>query len=546
MLALLKRSVLPIFLATIFLPASLYSQCNPVKTKMMVVGDSWAFFSWSGDSYNENLDNYGLSDMDCFSNTTFAVNGAQANNYFTDANRVQDLTDYINSNPDLEYVHFSLGGNDVLGTWNINYTTSQKDSLLEVVMAEIKTGIDIIHGINPDLKILIAGYDFPNFDETVGNLPGLVQQLHPFYGLWDSMGQPNAEQLNNLLTDATTKFENYAPQWHNVYFVNNLGLMQNTYGQDSPLSVPPGGTYAAGSVTVPGGLLNYPSPLDALNLGGNDSFHLNDDAYEVFVGRHFSEFYWEALRNAHQTVYASDTTKNGWTSVDSTGSVLQIGNGNFDSQELVLHFDTAPLFDNYTIQQASIFIQRDSVDGTDLIPEDLIIAVKTGFFGTIDTVEVDDYSDAGDADDVACVYGSLSEDGNWLRIDVPPSLLSYIDQNGTTEFKLSYDVADSSRTISFGNRPEDVILDIVFTENPFASIAEEKQKELNIYPNPADNWIKLDDSYDYVRFYSLRGELVYEVHQTDQIVDVSTLRSGLYIIRAQDENRIFSSRFIKN
>ncbi|UKN00971.1 T9SS type A sorting domain-containing protein [Paracrocinitomix mangrovi] len=525
-----------------------HSQCNPTKTKMMVIGDSWAFFSWTGDSYNENLDNFGLSDIDCFSNTTFAVNGSEASNYFDDAARVQALTDYINGNPDLEYVHMSLGGNDALGTWNINYTAAQTDSLLEVIMLDIKNGVDLIHAVNPNLKVLISGYDYPNFDETISTLNSVLQPFHPYYNMWDAMGQPNAEQLNGVLEDATMKFEQYAAIWNNVYFVDNLGLMQFHYGQNTALQTPPYGTYPPQSVTVPGGLINYPSPLDALNFGGQDSFHLNDDAYEVFVSRHFSEFYWYQLRAPHQTIYASESTKNGYTSSAAAGSdMVKVGNDNFEQQSAILHFNTAPMDDTYQLVRASIFIKRDSLNGSNLTAEDLTLAIKSGNFGATDSPEVDDYSDNGDFQAVACTYGSLNADGNYLRIDVPTDMFQYFNTTGTTEFKLAYTISDSTRILGFENIGDDILMDLEYTQNPFATVSDLKTEDLKLYPNPTKDVLNIQaaNKFTNARIYNTSGQLVKNMTLQGTAIDVQDLKSGIYIIELVNGDEVSRSRFVK-
>ena len=237
------KAIVLISILILTITTTLYSQCKPDEQKMLVLGDSWAFFSWSNNSYNENMDRFGLSDYKAYSTSSLSVNGTQADNYFTPA-RIQELTDAFNDNPSIEYVHFSLGGNDILGTYNVANSATQNQQDYNTLMLEIKAGIDIIHNINPNLKILLAGYDYPNFEETIENFP--IPNQHPFYDQWNDMGRPNFTQLNAVLIEVTNIFMDSVAVWNNVEFVNNLGLMQNTYGQSSPLSVPPGGTYAAG------------------------------------------------------------------------------------------------------------------------------------------------------------------------------------------------------------------------------------------------------------------------------------------------------------
>ena len=73
------KNIILLFL-TFFLNLNSYSQCDNSTDKIMIFGDSWAFFSWQDDSYNENLDRYGLTDIRAKSNAEISVNGTRASN----------------------------------------------------------------------------------------------------------------------------------------------------------------------------------------------------------------------------------------------------------------------------------------------------------------------------------------------------------------------------------------------------------------------------------------------------------------------------------
>ncbi len=75
---------------------------------------------------------------------------------------------------------------------------------------------------------------------------------------------------------------------------------------------------------------------------------------------------------------------------------------------------------------------------------------------------------------------------------------------------------------------------------------------VNMYPNPVSEQLFITQSVDeslHLQIYNLRGELIekYESQNKDHIiiVDVATYESGVYILRAIDENgAIFSRRFV--
>ena len=527
--------ILYTLLASVFLyTGSIQGQCKPTEKKMLVLGDSWAFFSWSFNSYNENFNRFGLSDMDALSSQTLSVNGSKASNWFTDPNRMTALRTALNDNPSIEYIHFSLGGNDVLGGWTNTNTQAQNTALYNTLMQDIKKGVDSVLSINSNLKILIAGYDYPNFEETILNFA--IPSQHPFYNKWQGMGAPTAQELNAALIDVTNRLIDSSNVWNNVYFVNNLGLMQNTYGQDTPLTVAPYGTYQAGSLTVPWGLPNYPSPTQALNFNGTDSFHLSDDGFNTFIRRHFKEFYWKQIRNADSTILASDSSLNGTISSSSFASdSLSVGS----DHKGMLSFNTNGLRTDTNILKASIFIQREKLMGSNLIDEQLVLEIKSGYFGDSLTLDANDWISNADASGNACTYGTVDEDGSWLRIDLPESMLAYINKTGTTQFRIAYPTASTNNYFSFSNSGNDnytkAKLDVVY--GGYASISKiNNNGNLSIYPNPSHGIVNLTATanIDKIIVLNLKGQIISSVsniNSTKTTLDLGGFSKGIYFVK---------------
>lgn len=498
---------------------------------MLVLGDSWAYFSWSNNSYNENLNRFGLSDKKAYSTATLSVNGTKASNFFTQS-RIQELRTVLNDNPSIEYIHFSLGGNDILGTYNINNTPAQNQQDYQTLFTNIKAGIDTIHSIDSSLKILIAGYDYPNFEETIQNF--VIPSQHPFYNKWTSMGQPTASQLNNILIEITDLFIDSTNVWNNVYFVNNLGLMQNTYGQSTPLTVAPGGTYPAGSLTVPNGLPNYPSPIACLNFGGVDSFHLNDEGYEHFIKRHFQEYYWESIRNADIIIKATDTMLNGTVNTSNYyNNTISVG-----ENKGIITFNTSLINSSENIKKASIFIKRENLTGNSLITENIRLEIKSNHFGANSQIELDDYNDLADESSVVCTYGNLIENNDWLRIDIPTNLLQYIQTSGQTQFRLSYDNATGNNNFSFynlGNNNDSPLLDITYGE--VTSISKNIKYVTNVYPNPFNNIITIDTEKTIrkIKIIDVNGKVLLE-NSNKKTIKTNKIPKGVYILVATFED----------
>ncbi len=536
-----------IFMKTLFtflviaFSQTFFAQCNTTTPKILVLGDSWAFFSWQGDSYNENCNRFGFTDMEAISNSTLSVNGSKASNFFTDAPRVQELRDVLGNNPSIEFIHFSLGGNDLLGSYHTSNSSSQNSIDYQTLMVDIRAGLDTIFSINPNLKVLISGYDYPNFEETILSFP--VPSQHPFYDKWTNMGQPTAAQLNQGLLDISALFTDSCNVWNNVSFVNNLGLMQNTYGQPTNLTVAPGGSYAAGSLTVPQGLPNYPSPVTSLQFNGLDSFHLSNSGFEQFIKRHFKEYYWNALRNADATIVSSDSSLNGTVSYYiATSDSLSIGNSNANNNEVagILSFNTASLDQSQNIQKASIFVQRESLMGNNLIDSSLTLEIKSDYFGGSLQLETTDFTDAADASSNACTYGTFTENGSWMRIDIPYELLPFINKTSTTQFRLRYANTEATNYISINNtNSNQAFLDVNY--GGYSSLKEIEPTDFNIYPNPTSDLVQISNSelIKQINIQNLEGKIIRtkaNINSTKITLSLVNLSKGIYIISATLES----------
>jgi len=411
------------------------------------MGDSWAFFSWGYDSYNENLDRFGFSDIRAKSNVDISITGARASNYFNDPSRKQAVADFLAGNPEVEFCHISLGGNDVLGEWNNSMTNAQVNTLLDTVMKNIKRDLDTVLCIKPDIKFIISGYDYPNFVETAA-----FSSLHPFYQQWTDMGKPDALEINTVLRSLTQRYIDSSYVWNNVHFVNNTGYMQWYYGQTSPLLIPPYITYPAHAVTLPGGNMNYPSPRAAFQVGGADSFHLSDDSYEHFIQRYFEEYYWYALRKPDEPICACDTSLNGFVSSSSYSSgTIKTGKIADEETHGIITFNTSALNHSLNIISARIFLKRSDLSGNNLINQELTLGIKENHFGADLSIESDDFSSIADAEGPVCAYGTVEENGFWMRIDIPENLLPFINKDGYTQFKLKYSSAETNNFFGFKN-----------------------------------------------------------------------------------------------
>jgi hypothetical protein len=55
-----------------------------------------------------------------------------------------------------------------------------------------------------------------------------------------------------------------------------------------------------------------------------------------------------------------------------------------------------------------------------------------------------------------------------MRIDLPSSMLQYIDINGTSQFRMIYSLNNETQVIDYENSDEQIMLDVHYTQNPNA------------------------------------------------------------------------------
>lgn len=75
-----------------------------------------------------------------------------------------------------------------------------------------------------------------------------------------------------------------------------------------------------------------------------------------------------------------------------------------------------------------------------------------------------------------------------------------------------------------------------------------KESKMEIYPNPATNKLNIKGNYQSFQIYNSIGHLVSISNQPNQIIDISDLPVGLYIIKISavgDTYEVFTTKFIK-
>jgi len=547
----MKRIPLLVFLSlsTAF---SAVSQCNePSERKVLLVGDSWAFFMGVDQTINTVLNQWGHSNYTYFTNLTLAENGAETDD-FQGASKQAEIAAQLAANPSIEVVHLSIGGNDVLGEWNINFTQAQTDSLKGAVFARLVDVIEFIKSARPDIRILWSGYMYPNFGEVIASA-GPLASSHPFYGTWEGMGFPTFIQLNQILNDFSDQIETYTNADPQLDFIKAPGLMQYTFGQNSALLIPPGGTYPPLTQPLPYGDPTYPSPRNSMRdyLITKDCFHLSAGGYRDMISYHTQKFYHKFLMN-DQYFLSEGGNRDG--SVSSTGVVapaLKMGTLNGESFSTVVSFNTTGMVQT-SVTAAQIFLRRESLEGTNPISGDMQLKVVNGFFGTTVDVDADDITTLGDASAVPCRLGSNGGNGHWIKLRVPDALLPFITTDGTTQFVLSAPSATGGVVTFTGASDPDFapVLDVTFGLSTSTPAAEQVQAPAapSVYPNPTNGMLTIEtDGVPVleVQVIDLSGRVQVRNNDRQYRVDLSGLPAGTYMVRLTTDRGVTTHRVVK-
>ncbi|MEX1190972.1 MAG: SGNH/GDSL hydrolase family protein [Brumimicrobium sp.] len=525
-----------------------YSQCiENDKEKVLLVGDSWAFFMGVDGTINNVFDNWGHSDIEFYTNVILSENGAETND-FLEQGKQDEIANQLNNNPDIEVVHLSLGGNDVLGSWKVSFSQAQTDSLKSEVKDSLIAVIDFIKSVKPDIKILWSGYVYPNFEEVISGF--WSPSDHPFYGTWEGMEFPDNEMLNVLLNDFSSDIENYYATDTLVDFVNITGLMQYTFGQDDALEVAPFGTYPAFTAPLPIGFEDYPSPQNAMRNYGitKDCFHLSVKGYEDMISYHTQKYYHKLFMEDKYFI-ANNDNKSG--SVSSAGNISQdliLGEQNGESFSTILNFETLLNLD-YEVEEASIFLRRKNQIGNNPVNDSMLLEIKSGAFGASEDIEAVDLNDSSDKEGVPCIFGN-NNDEHWVRLDLPQAMMEYISVNNVTQIKLSAPENSAALIEFFGTDDPDFapVLDIVYGENPVTSTDDNKliNTEVNVFPNPTEDKLYIETNnaiFEEVSVYNLLGKEV--LFSKSREIELTRLNPGSYIVSVKTTEGATTHKIIK-
>jgi hypothetical protein len=238
----------------------------PVRAaEILVIGDSWA--DPIGEQLRLVLAERGHADT----RVLFTKRWGEACALST-PDGLEQISDWIGQFPTVNFVHFSLGGNDIINRWTEDQAASSaEDELVEKVASCMETVFDHLLSIHPEAQIVWSSYDY----------------LRPI-----RLGSP--PQINSLfdkLASAQTRVAR--ARGSAVHVVDIVGTLQRSYGfdgvqysvYDPPNPIPPGDP----SLPDP----SLPSPHQAFRP--RDPTHPTSEANRVLATAQYEKLYRSLL-----------------------------------------------------------------------------------------------------------------------------------------------------------------------------------------------------------------------------------------------------------
>jgi len=247
------------------------------KNKILIVGDSWAMLPCLMGSMNQALKSFDapiINDLRCL-RTSKA--GAEAHEWIELKNHTKTI-EYIKNNSRIKMIYLSLGGNDLIAQWNVNYTPAMEEELFNQVLNNIRGVMQAYVSVRPDIKIILSGYDFPNFSDK--NLISVYKKKSK------QMGNPTPQELNQALI----RFSQYMIKItdnKNFFYIHHLGLSHYLegvpeYDYPAQFSLHPDKISPMNSPADVGGNPDLPTSRGSLMkwMGlVQDAFHLKKDLF---------------------------------------------------------------------------------------------------------------------------------------------------------------------------------------------------------------------------------------------------------------------------
>jgi hypothetical protein len=247
------------------------------KDKILIVGDSWGTFPCLYNSIGKMIRDVKASfieDNRCLRTTKLGIEARE----WIGSKPDKRVIKFLKNTPRIKYLYLSLGGNDLMGRWNKNFTQEEELKLFSDTFKVIRKIMNNYLVIRPDIKIILSGYDFPHFKQN--------HKIPLYRTIYERMGSPSNLRINSSLVEFSQFMVPIANN-KNIFYIHHLGLAQY-YDGISEYNYPARQTLSPHQISprhdpgVVGGDIRFPSSeksmINWLFLV-RDAFHLNTRMY---------------------------------------------------------------------------------------------------------------------------------------------------------------------------------------------------------------------------------------------------------------------------
>ncbi len=226
--------------------------------RILMVGDSWAWFMFINHSLRDALADCGLGQY--IEEGAYSTVPGSTVAQWTNPLWLAQITTELERNPSIDIVHLSLTGNDFLNEWTIEMSEADRDALFSRIVGDLETVVRHCLSIRPDIRVAIVGYDYIN----------------------KSKGRASFQQLNEAGMILAGMQRDLAARLERCEYIQSYGAMHHYFG--FPPTIPPGRLPLPGQAPDfqpwPGGDRKRGNPPEAMF----DDIHLSMKGY-YYLGR---------------------------------------------------------------------------------------------------------------------------------------------------------------------------------------------------------------------------------------------------------------------
>jgi hypothetical protein len=179
--------------------------------KFILAGDSWAQLMCTFRAFNKAFSNQKVKKVKISCNDTSKL-GAKASNWPGS----KESNSLLSQAKNASVVYLSLGGNDFLYNWNKNMGSGEEQALIDSIVENMKSVVADLLSANPNLKILVSGYDFANFARYT--------HIDTYERLYKRMGEPTPFEINSAFLRLSGGMLTVA-DFRNVFYIHHYGVV---------------------------------------------------------------------------------------------------------------------------------------------------------------------------------------------------------------------------------------------------------------------------------------------------------------------------------